>query len=129
MELSKEQIEEINSKCPYNQGIFFQPYGIPVDVKELVVYCRYETGGIRGGSCWGNENRRSYVEEPPKDRMKVLELVLEVIKPSVTFLQYRQLESLIRNNEESDREYYGNCTDWKIEYIVLSELIEKLESF
>jgi len=34
--LTEEQIKEINSKCPYNQGIFLQPYGIPVHIKNLL---------------------------------------------------------------------------------------------
>ena len=47
--MTKEEIIEINSKCPDNQGIFVQPSMIPVDIKEPVIYCRYETGGVFGG--------------------------------------------------------------------------------
>ena len=118
MELTQQQIEGINKKCPYDQGIFRQPYGIPVSIKEPVIYCRYETGG------W---EPRPYEKEPPKDRMKVLELVLMELKPNISFLQYRLIEGLIHNNEETEREYYGNSTEWKIEYIKLSDLYEALE--
>lgn len=51
--MTKEEIIEINSKCPDNQGIFVQPSMIPVDIKEPVIYCRYKTGGVFGGNCWG----------------------------------------------------------------------------
>jgi hypothetical protein len=125
MELTKEQLEEINKKCPYDQGIFLQPYGIPVDVKELVIYGRYKTGGTEGGDCWGGKSK-SFTEEPPKDRMKVLDLVLEVLCPNLSFLKFSELERLIENNTETQREYYGNSTDYMIEYLPLSELYKAL---
>jgi hypothetical protein len=127
--LTQEQIDKINSQCPYEQGIFIQPYGIPTDIKELVVYGRYETGGITGGSCWGTE-RHYYTEDAPKDRMKVLDLVLKELKPNITFLEYREISELIHDNSERDEgDYYGNCKDWKIEYIILSELYNLLATW
>ena len=129
MELTQEQIEAINKECPYNQGVFREPYGIPVKIKEPVIYCRYETGGYSGGSCWDDSDPQPYSEEPPKDRMKVLELVLKVLKPQISFLEYRMIEGLIHDNSETEYEYYGNSTDWKIEYIKLSDLYEALAKF
>lgn len=120
--MTKEEIKEINDKCPYNQGIFVEPSMIPVHIKEPVIYGRYETGGYSGGSCWDDSDPQPYTEEPPKDRFKVLELVLEKLKPNITFLQYKKIESMIHDNEETEYEYYGNSTDWKVEYIILSEL-------
>lgn len=126
MNLTQEQIEAINNKCPYNQGIFKEPYGIPNDVKELVIYSRYEIGGKRGGSCWGTI-AEPYEKDPPKDRMKVLELVMSYLKPELTFLQFRVIEDLIQSNEENEWEYYGNRTEWVIEYLTLSDLYKALE--
>lgn len=126
MELTKEQIKEINEKCPCNQGVFYQPSMIPVDIKEHVIYSRYETGGVSGGSCWDSSNPQPYTEEIPKDRFKVLDIVLAILKPDITFLKFREIEELIHTNEEEERGFYGNSTDWKVEYIVLSELIAKL---
>jgi hypothetical protein len=122
--MEKELIDKINRKCPHDQGVFTEPYGIDVSIKEPVIYCRIETGGSHGRSCWGGELRH-YTEKPPKDRMKVLDLVLEELYPDIKYLQYRDLQSLIRDNYDSDCDYYGNSTDYLIEYIVLSEL-EKL---
>lgn len=120
--MTKEEIKEINDKCPYNQGIFVQPSMIPVDIKEPVIYCRYETGGVSGGSCWDSSNPQRYVNEPPEDRFKVLDLVLEKLKPNITYLQYKKIEKMVKNNEETETKYYGNSTDWMVEYIILSEL-------
>jgi len=127
--LTKEQIEKINGEAPSDQGVFFQPYGIPVIIKELVVYCRYETGGVTGGSCWESSDPHDYTADPPKDRMKVLDLVLKELKPNISFLEYRIIEGLIHNNSETEYEYYGNSTDWTIEYIKLSDLYEALDNF
>ena len=53
--MTKEEIKEINDKCPYNQGIFVEPSMIPVHIKEPVIYCRYKTGGYSGGNCWNDD--------------------------------------------------------------------------
>lgn len=119
--MTKEQIEKINNECPYEQGIFVEPYGIPVHIKKPVVYMRYETGGVSGGSCWDSSNPQPYsVSEKPK--FKVLDLVLKELKPDLTYLQFREIEDLVHTNEETQHEYYGNSTDYKVEYIILSEL-------
>jgi len=119
--MTQKEIEDINKNCPSDQGIFVEPYGIPVDIKEPVIYSRYETGGYHGGSCWGGE-ARWYENEVPQDRFKVLDLVLEKLYPNISYLQYKKIDELIHNNEETEREYYGNSTNYKIEYIILSEL-------
>jgi len=53
--MTADEIKEINSLCPEDQGIFTQPSMIPIHIKEPVIYCRYSTGGRRGGSCWGGK--------------------------------------------------------------------------
>ncbi len=133
MELSQSQIEKINKACSNgysdNQGVYFQPNGVPVRIKELVIYTRYETGGYRGGSCWDSSDPQPYSEEPPSDKFKVLDMVLEELMPNITYLQFKKIDALIHSEEESENEYYGNCTDYKVEYIVLSELYKLLETF
>lgn len=133
MELNQSQIDKINKACSdnynANQGVYFQPNGVPVRIKELVIYTRYETGGVSGGSCWDSSDPRPYTEEPPKNKFKVLDMVLKELMPNITYLQFKEIDSLIHSEEESEREYYGNHTDYKVEYIVLSELYKLLETF
>jgi hypothetical protein len=128
--LTKEEIEKINSDKSYDnwkQGIFKQPYGIPVKIKESVIYSRYETGGVSGGSCWGSSDPQPwYSSQTPKDHLKVLDLVLKILKPDITLLEYRMITGLFYNNTETEYEYYGNSTDWYIEYLPLSDLYEAL---
>jgi hypothetical protein len=129
MQLTEDQIKAINEKCPYNQGVFFQPNHIPIHIKELVIYTRYETGGVSGGSCWDSSNPQPYDREPPKDKFKVLDLVLAELMPNITYLQFKQIDALVKDNEDTEFEYYGNRTNYKAEYIILSELYKLLESF
>lgn len=97
-ELTEDQIKRINKECPYDQGIFTEPYGVPVHIKEPVIYCRYETGGYMGGSCWDDSDPQPYTEQPPKDRMKVLDLVLKELKPDISYLEFKMLSGLIHDN-------------------------------
>ena len=123
MRLTPEQIEEINGKCPYGQGIFKEPSCIPTHEKRPVLYTKYEVGG-RGGSCWDDEDtvHEHYNTDPPKDKWKVLDETLAILKPTISYLEYKKIDSLIDSNEEREWGYYGDYTDEVIEYIVLEEL-------
>ena len=118
--MTYEDIQEINKKCPDDQGIFKEPSMIPVDVKDYVIYKRVETGGMTGGDCWGDE-AYSYGNKNESEFV-VLDLVLEKLKPSITYFQYKKISKLIHTNEETEEEYYGNSADYKVEYIILEEL-------
>lgn len=129
MELSESKIKEINSMCPEDQGVFFQPWGIPTSIKEHVIYQRFLTGGMTGGSYHENSFLHSFTNDESKPPFRVLDLVLKELKPELTYLQYKDVERLIRTSDYSDREdYYGNCSDYDITYIVLSDLYKYLES-
>ena len=125
--LTKELIKKINEQCPSEQGIFVEPYGIPIHIKEPVIYHRFETGGVSGGCCWEYSNPQPYTEEPPVEKLKALDLYLKEMFPECTYLQFRELEKLIHNNSETEHEYYGNSTDYRVEYIVVSELEKLIE--
>lgn len=119
--MTKEEIKEINAKCPYEQGVFTEPSMIPVHIKEPVVYRRFRTSAMEGGNCWGDSAEyREYDEE--KEEWTALDLVLEKLNPNITYLQYKKIDKLIHDNSERQYEYYGNSTDYKVQYIILSEL-------
>jgi len=122
--MDEDLIRKINLKCPYGQGIFFQPNGVPTSINEHVIYSQYVKSGKSGGSCWGTEPEWFY-NEPPKDHMKVLDIVLEEVCPNITFLQYKKLSGLIRSNDEYCADnYYGNFDNWHVDFIPLSEFEE-----
>lgn len=125
--LTPEQITAINKMCPDDQGIFVEPYGIPVNIKEPVIYCRYEVSGYEGGGYQDDAIAQFYTLPIPKDRMKVLDIVLKTYFPSISYLDYKELEELIQINEQTKGEYYGNSTDYKIEYILLSDFYKQID--
>jgi hypothetical protein len=128
MELTQTQIEAINKECPYGQGIFREPFGIPNNIKELVVYAKWTSGG-RGGSCWDDENtvNEHYDCYRPSDAFKVLDITLKVLRPDITLLEYREIEALKQSNTETDYGYYGDYTEDTIEWIKLSDLYEAVD--
>jgi len=124
--MDKETIERINSKCPYDQGVFFQPNGIPDGIMEHVIISSYESSGMEGGSCWGDEPQY-FSRNQPTEHMRVLDIVLEEIAPNISYLHYKKISTLINNSEKTHWEYYGNYTESVVEYIVVSELEKLLE--
>ena len=127
MKLTNEQINKINNKCPSDQGVFNEPYGCD-GIKELIVYMRWSEGGSSGGNCWNDDESEEYDGED-KPKFKALDMVLEILKPEITYLQFKKIEESLESTTKHEWEYYGNYDDYGIEYIKLKDLIEILESF
>lgn len=124
MRLTEEQIKEINAKQPdWDMGIYNEPYKIPTNVKGLVLYQRYISGGMTGGNCW---DERSYRFDNDEPEFTILNDVLAVIKPDITFKEREKLSYLIQDDGYTDIDYYGNYDDYEIRYLVLEELYKKL---
>lgn len=127
-ELTEEDIKQINEEIKgmsldAEQGVFKEPFGIPDETKGHVVYSRYVSGGTRGGSYdTTEEDLVEFYEDEPDDHMRVLDIVLERLFPSTSFLQYNKLKALAKNSRENTYEYYGNNTDHYIEWIELKDI-------
>lgn len=124
---TEEEIQEINNKVPYEQGIFKEPYGIDTRIKEPVVYMRWVSGGMTGGSCWDGRPRPIETEGEPN--FDVLDVILKKVVPQISYLQYKEVEKLIRESDYNDYHYYGNYDEYSVKFIVLSELEELLKTF
>jgi len=125
----KAFIEKVNKECPEEQGIFSEPYGIPVYIKEPVIYTRYNTSGRSGRSYHENSHSRyfEYDEPSEKEKWQVLDIVLRELRPKIAKEEYDNILLLVRDNTGTDDEdYYGNYVEFKIEYIVLSDLLKLL---
>tara|TARA_R110000850_G_scaffold65151_2_gene145971 strand:- start:1257 stop:1664 length:408 start_codon:yes stop_codon:yes gene_type:complete len=133
MELTRKQIIDINDKAPMDwetneQGVFTEPTGIPNDIKTPVIYMRWISGGVSGGSCWETSNPEPFENNDPS--FKVLDLVLKQLYPEISYLDFKKIEDLIKSNEniETKWEYYGNSTEYSIKFIILGDLIKYLET-
>lgn len=88
----------------------------------------WEVGGQSGGSCWddGDSSYYSIPGEPEPDKY-LLDSILELVKPGISFLTYRKIrENVISYSEYSQNDYYGNYTDYRIRYIDLSKLYDMI---
>lgn len=88
---------------------------------------RWRTAGAEGGSCWGDEARPIYPEEPV-DITPVLAAILEAIAPVITFLQFMSLQrNLVESDTSSYSEYYGNWNEYAIRRIHIRKLYDQLK--
>lgn len=72
-------------------------------------------GGVSGGSCWDSSNPKPYSSEIPDPGIgPALDDFLEEHFPDIRLLAYRRLVRAVREHEYTEREYYGNCTDYKV---------------
>lgn len=71
---------------------------------------QWTTGGLTGGSCYGDSADRP-VEPEPEPELYTLDEILMEECPNLTFLEYRRMmrdDKLIVRRTWEDREYYGN---------------------
>jgi hypothetical protein len=91
------------------------------------LYIEWRTGGMSGGSCWGDRARPCGGEqEPPFESLD--ELLLKIV-PKLSFLQYKKIEKLIKTYEYTRSEYYGNYYEYTRKYIVLEDLYNLLKEW
>jgi hypothetical protein len=122
-ELSKKQIDEINSNLDYVSNISQSIYDNQIQIK-------IETGGVSGGSCWDDSDPQDYSNNVSISDITIFDSIFEVLILNITHLQSRKvlklLESKIDFKYKSDYEYYGNSTDYKIWNIPLETLYETI---
>lgn len=93
-------------------------------VKRDYIYEDWTVGGMAGGSCWGEDANRSVsAEEEPE--FEYLDVILSIFCPNITFLNYKQkILPLIKTEDYTQNEYYGNYYDKRRKVIFLDELYE-----
>jgi hypothetical protein len=87
-----------------------------------------EIGGMSGGSCWGSR-AESYTLERGPCELLLLDALLEQVAPSMSFLHYRALLREVQQGTYTQREYYGNRTDYAYVYLPLSTIAARLEGW
>jgi hypothetical protein len=91
------------------------------------LYVEWTTGGMSGGSCWGDV-ATGWTSHDPAPELEILDAVLEKVTPNLTFLQYRALTiELVKHHTHNIGEYYGNDTDYASKTVYIKELYEYLK--
>ena len=96
-----------------------------VDSSEEYCYYSWCTGGMGGGSCWGDSPERFAGSEEPQSAEggNVFIALMESYAPDISFLKFRRLQSeLIHDGEYSEIEYYGNFSDFHVKFFSLKDL-------
>ena len=102
---------------------------IQKDVKRIsgsknryVLYNSWCTGGMSGGNCWDDTIPTYRSSGEAKPRFKLLRDVIKAIDPNISFLKYEEILDAVQNDSYSEYEYYGNSSEYQIEYIFLDDL-------
>lgn len=93
------------------------------EVKGPLIYIEWITGGMSGGSCWGDEASPIETESEPK--FEALDKILTIVCPNISYLGYRKVESsLIQKGTSYESGYYGNNREYDNKYIILKDLYD-----
>lgn len=81
--------------------------------KDFYLYYGYATGGMTGGSCWG-DSPHPVNYSTPQIEMKPWDYLMEEFCPNMSIFQYKRFVEKLKIEEDSDyyNEYYGNRTDY-----------------
>lgn len=94
------------------------------DAHNRILCKKWISGGKEGGNCWGNKPESR--DPDPEPEFKALTNILIHFAPALTFLQYKQIEELLKYDSKSEYEYYGNYAYYDIKYIKLEDLYNLL---
>jgi hypothetical protein len=83
---------------------------------------------IVGGEQNGSYDCDKLVPRPaePEPEFSALNRLLLSLAPSLSFIQYQSIITLLYNDELEDYEYYGNTVKYMIKYIKLEDLYDLL---
>ena len=97
--------------------------------EECIKYTDYSieqhwrSGGIGGGSCWGDDTHYELDSDTAPTTFKELITILGHFWSEITFLQYQKfIPSLINQVEYTENEYYGNSTTYTYQIVSLRDL-------
>lgn len=91
---------------------------------RIIIYT--ETGGVTGGSCWDSSDPQPYTTNDKFDLSIIETLILEYT-PDISHVAFKELfNRLVLEHDCTDRQYYGNSTDFKVAVVYIDDLIAAL---
>lgn len=101
--------------------------GVSEDGQNLVMSTN--TGGVSGGSCWEDSDPRPYYNSFAKREVDHLKNLLDRLDSELLYSDYRKIEALIKTDNHTEYEYYGNCEDYILESINIKDMWAILEPY
>ena len=96
---------------------------------NLEISIDWTTGGLRGGSCWGDKADIPR-EADPEPTFDELNIVLEELCPNMSFLSYGKLvRTLVKQSERTRDDFYGNYSVEARKTVVIKELAQYLVDY
>lgn len=93
------------------------------------LYAEWTKGGEGGGSCWddGTDDPHYPISAEKEPDFDCFDKVLLCIVPNISYLQHKVLTSaVLRIDEYTQNEYYGNYTVYGTKKVILKDLYDKL---
>lgn len=106
-------------------GLDYNYEGDTFYVQDGFIIQKHEEGGAQGGNCWG-DSARHYSNKRNAEPFAPLDIILKETKPTISYLDYKEIEKLIIEDSMTDREYYGNYTEYTLFKIDIEKLYDKL---
>lgn len=114
-ELAMKAIRENASSISYEEDHDVSDKG--------VLSMKWSTGGMSGGSCWGDEATPYSNDYTPKCFLS-LDKLIEMLCPNISFLVYKELErELVNEDSTTDYEWYGNLNNYAVKTVDLKDLL------
>jgi hypothetical protein len=86
----------------------------------------WQTGGMAGGNCWGEDENYPLDAEPVPD-LDLLDEFLEKICPTMSIFVYKRLiKDIVEQTSRHESEYYGNYTTYGIKRVNFRNLYDFL---
>lgn len=103
------------------------PYEQRIDKTKPRLEVSWTTGGACGGNCWNDNPPESHMlSAEPEPEMENLDKILQEVAPNLTYLQYRMISGLLKRDEHTEWEYYGNYTNSAEKSLDARELYDTL---
>jgi hypothetical protein len=120
--LSREKFVE---KAKVLADNYYEAYSTWVAKSELIE--KYYVGGYTGGNCWDDTTPTYQYSDDSTPEFGVLDEFLLEVAPHISFLKYKEIEKLVEEDSYTEREYYGNSSDYVTFSIDLDKLYDSLK--
>lgn len=110
-------------------GVSYIKGNLVKTLESQYIGVEWRTGGMSGGSCWddGDSDPHYPLSSEAEDPFNELDQILMLVAPSITFMQYKKLcADVVKYENYTNNEYYGNFTEYSVKTVDLKELHEWL---